>query len=167
MRGVHGKVDTANHAVARIAARQHGVVTIGQLRAAGISDHAVRWRVRTGLLHRVHRGVYAPGHAGLAERGRWMGAVLACGPGAVLSHGCAAVLWGMLRSADDEVHVSVPSGNGRRAQPGIRLHRRPSLARGDSTTRRLGIPVTTPARTLADLPGTMPSRLVRRGGRRS
>ncbi|MGI8920120.1 MAG: hypothetical protein ACR2HD_00370 [Solirubrobacteraceae bacterium] len=43
-------------------------------------------RVRAGRLHPIHRGVYAVGHSRLTLRGRWMAAVLACGPGAALSH---------------------------------------------------------------------------------
>jgi hypothetical protein len=47
-----------------------------------------RWvwsRVRAGHLHPVHRGVYAVGHPNPPVRGRFLGAVKACGPTAVLS----------------------------------------------------------------------------------
>jgi very-short-patch-repair endonuclease len=166
---VQGKVDTPNRRLADIAARQHGVVTIRQLRGAGVSDDAVRWRVRSGLLHRLHRGVYALGHPGLADAGRWMAAVLALGDGAVLSHGSAAALWGLLRPLDGPVDVSIPSRNGRSHRSGVRLHRCPSLTRTQrpATTRHRGIPVTTPARTVADLPQVLPPRLVRRATRQA
>lgn len=72
--------------IGRIAREQHGIVTARQLVAAGLSDAAVSKRVRSGKLYRVHRGVYSVGHDGLSEPQRWMAAVLACGPGAVLSH---------------------------------------------------------------------------------
>jgi len=82
--------------LARLAANQHGVVSLEQLRAIGISSHAIAHRVRIGRLHRIHRGVYAVGHARLSNEGRWMAAVLACGYGAALSHRSAAALWGLL-----------------------------------------------------------------------
>ena len=50
--------------------------------------------VRAGWLHRVHRGVYAVGRPTLTTQGRFLAAVLSCGPGAALSHVSAAVLWG-------------------------------------------------------------------------
>jgi hypothetical protein len=43
-------------------------------------------------LHVIQRGVYAVGHRALTREGRWMAAVLACGPRAVLSHHSAAAL---------------------------------------------------------------------------
>ena len=139
---------TPDAAVARIAARQHGVVTAGQLAASGIGKDGAYRRARSGRLHRVHRGVYAVGHPGLGNEGRWMAAVLACGEGAALSHRSAAELWDLLSPRPGAVDVTVPRGRDRRA--GIRLHRSPLLT-SDATTLRNGIAVTTPARTLADL----------------
>jgi very-short-patch-repair endonuclease len=158
--------------LAELASRQHGVVTVAQLRELGFDKHRVHSRVRTGRMHSVHRGVYAVGHAGLSHESEWMAAVLASGPGAVLSHMSAAALWGLLRSGDGPVDVSLPSHSGRRRRRGIRLHRRVSLAALPSwtatgapvplTTVRRGIPVTTVARTINDLDGTASPKLVRR-----
>jgi predicted transcriptional regulator of viral defense system len=79
--------------VAELARRQYGIVDHGELRKLGLSAPAIgRWSA-TGQLHRVYRGVYAVGHAALTADGRWMAAVKACGPGAVLSHISAAALW--------------------------------------------------------------------------
>jgi very-short-patch-repair endonuclease len=136
--------------LARVAARQHGVVTTAQLAAVGIEKSAVSRRVAAGRLHRVYRGVYAVGHTALASEGRWLAAVLACGGGAVLSHRSAAELWELLPSRPGPVDVTVPTANGRTRRPGVRLHRAPSLPVG-ATTRRNAIAVTTPARTIADL----------------
>jgi very-short-patch-repair endonuclease len=111
-----------------------------------------------------------------------MAAVLACGERAVLSHRSAAALWELLRPMEGPVDVSVPSHGGRRRREGIRLHRCPSLAptepipdaypidegvRDGLVTRRHGIPVTTPARTIADLRGAVPPRLHRRAIRQA
>jgi very-short-patch-repair endonuclease len=139
-----------DRAIARLAANQHGVVSVAQLRAIGLDLDAISYRVRVGRLYRVHRGVYAVGHPRLSDEGRWMAAVLAHGPGAALSHRSAAALWGMLGSQPGFPEVTVPGHSGRRRREGIRLHRSISLHPAQ-TTLRMGIPVTTPARTLADL----------------
>jgi len=137
-------------AIAQIAARQHGVMRAAQLYALGFSTSTISKWVRAGRLHRVFRGVYAVGHAGLSNEGWWMAAVLACGEGAVLSHRSAAELWHMLEPMSRPIDVTVPSGSGRRQRKGIRLHRSPSLP-NDATTAQNRIAVTTPARTLTDL----------------
>lgn len=160
------KVAKPDFEVARIAARQHGVVSLAQLRAAGVSRGAVRSRVGAGRLHRVHRGVYAVGHPALSHRGRWMAAVLACGQGAVLSHTNAAALWGLLRPVEGNVHVATANCSGRAKRVGIRLHRVASLT-PEQCTRRYAIPVTTVARTVSDLRGVVPERLRRRAIRQA
>jgi very-short-patch-repair endonuclease len=91
-----------------------------------------------------------------------MAAVLACGPHAVLSHRSAAELWGMLprtRSPSSAAvrqslpHVTVPGEA--RSRQGISVHRSRTLLPGE-VTRRSGIPVTTPSRTLRDLQRLLP-----------
>jgi very-short-patch-repair endonuclease len=95
-----------------------------------------------------------------------MAAVLACGEGAMLSHRSAAALWGLLDPPSGSIEVSVPTLSGRRRQVGIRVHRRASLGPG-SVTRRNGIPVTTPAQTIADLRGTVSAVRLRRAIRQA
>lgn len=144
------KLDPPNDVVANLAARRHGVVTRKQLLAAGLSPSAISRRVEKGWLHRLHQGVYAVGHRGISREGRWLAAVLACGDLAVLSHWSAAALWDLLPHPRGPVDVSTSMRGGRARRPGIRLRRCRSLA-ADLTTERRGIPVTTPARTIADL----------------
>ena len=156
----------ADRRAAEVAARQHGVITTAQLYAVGLSAEGIRRRVRAGRLHRLFRGVYAVGHAGLSIEGRWMAAVLACGDGAALSHRSAAELWKLLDPARDEVHVSVPIAGGRSKREGIRIHRTPSLRRA-ATTRHDGIAVTTPSRTLVDLRASVPRDLFDRALRQA
>jgi very-short-patch-repair endonuclease len=74
-----------------------------------------------------------------------MAAVLACGPGAVLSHGSAAALWGFFNRWDEPFEVTVTAD---RRPKDIRVHRC-QLTPADSK-RQLGIPVTSPARTVLD-----------------
>ena len=132
------------------------MVSLTQLNAAGISQRGVTRRVQAKRLHRIHRGVYAVGHAGLSQYGRWMAAVLACGDGAVLSHRSAATLWRMIASPSTLTDVTVPGDAGRKRRDGISLHRSSTLLPSE-TTSRFGIPVTKPARTLADLRRVLPA----------
>jgi very-short-patch-repair endonuclease len=152
--------------IARVAARQHGVVTTAQLRAAGIGDQGISKRAKAGGLHRIHRAVYAVGHNRLTFEGRCMAAVLALGEGAVVSHRSAASLWGMLKPHSGPIHVLVPGDSGRRKRPGITIHRSHSLIAG-VTTRRNGIAVTKPARTLKDLHRTVTEEIYQRAVRRA
>src|SRR5690349_17787008 len=108
--------------IAELAERQHGVVGRGQLLDLGTTEAAIEGRLRRGSLHRMHPGVYAVGHADVRELSRWMGAVLASQPDAVLSHGSAAALWG-LRSGRTTVEVTTPRRTG--STPSIRRHRSP------------------------------------------
>ena len=135
--------------LARLADAQHGAVSLSQLTTLGLSARAVQKRVAAGRLHRVHRGVYAVGRAGLDARGRRMAAVLACGPGAVISHRTAADELGISPRASALIEVSIPSRSGR-ARPGVVVHRAPGLGPADVTTLNR-IPSTTAARTQLDL----------------
>jgi hypothetical protein len=132
-----------------LARRQHGVVAREQLLALGFTKSAIEHRIRTGRLHPIVRGVYAVGRRHLSREGRWMAAVLACGPGAVLSHRSAAAHWGFGKEHADYIDVSVVRTSESRLR-GIRCHRRPSLPASAITTR-LNIPLTQPAQTFLDL----------------
>ncbi len=107
-------------------------------------------RLDAGRLHRLHHGVYVVGHRAITEQGRMMAAVLAAGPGAVLSHRSAGRVWGMVRWSG-AVEVTRPRRF--RARDGIRCHRSP--VQGDEGTVFDGLPVTTPFRTLIDLAGAL------------
>jgi hypothetical protein len=159
-------LSTADVQVARIAERQHGVVTTAQLAEVGIDKFALNKRVRAGRLHRLHRGVYAVGHRSLSWRGRWLAAVVAAGDGAVLSHTSAAALWEFLRPIQGPAHVTVAAAVRRKSRPGLQVHRSRTLA-PSHVTRRHGIAVTTPARTIEDLRGTVEPYLFRRALRQA
>lgn len=134
--------------IAELAERQHGVVASRQLTALGMGEKGTRHRTATGRLHPIHRGVHAVGWPGLSRHGRWMAAVLAAGPLAVLSHRSAACLWRMVDQAPGLVHVTVPHGVQPRGD--FRLHRTRSLAEDDRRIHE-AIPVTSPTRTVIDL----------------
>jgi hypothetical protein len=87
--------------------------------------------------------------------------VLACGPGAALSHGSGAALWEIRQSNSALVDVTVPTRAGRIRREGIRIHRSGRLA-PEEVTIRSGIPVTTVARTLLDLADVLDPQALRR-----
>jgi very-short-patch-repair endonuclease len=132
-----------------LAERQHGVVTRAQLLERGFSPKAIRHRVTRGRLHPVWEGVYAVGRPQLTEHGRWMAAVLSCGPSAMLSHESAAALWEIRPRWRGEIEVSIQADVERR-RSGIVVHRRRTLTARD-VTRHHGVPVTTPLATLIDI----------------
>jgi predicted transcriptional regulator of viral defense system len=143
-------------AVARLAGEQWGVLSLGELRMCGMTREAVNVRVRNGRFHPLHRGVYAVGHPRITLEGRFLAAVKACGPTAVLSHFSAAALYELLRWDDRYPEVTTTA---QRTHHGIRVHRSSTL-HAEDITRYKGIPVTTPARTAVDLAATPEQRLV-------
>jgi hypothetical protein len=126
-----------------------GLVTRWQLGAVGVNRGSIEKWVRGGRLHPVFRGVYAVGHPALSRQARWLAAVLACGPGAVLSHLSAAALWGLVPAEGHLVDVSVPRS--RDGLVGISVHRRRTPP---EAMTHCGVPVTTPAQTVVDLART-------------
>jgi hypothetical protein len=72
--------DKVDNAIAKLAATQWGVLSIAELRTCGLTHDMVSGRVRSGHLHRLHRGVYAVGHPNVSLQGRFLAAVKACGP---------------------------------------------------------------------------------------
>jgi predicted transcriptional regulator of viral defense system len=141
--------DPLDRAIAQWALAQHGVVGGRQLRELGLSASATRKRVATGRLHRVHRGVFAVGHALLTQNGRFMAAVLACGRAACASHYCAGALWHLGLGVRRLIHVSAPGSRGR-VRDGIRVHSAATLLPRDVTFID-NIPCTTLARTVLDI----------------
>jgi predicted transcriptional regulator of viral defense system len=145
-----------DRAIARLAARQWGVISLDELIRCGLSRNAVTTRVRNGRLHPLYRVVYAVGHTSLPMQGRFLAAVKACD--GVLSHFSAAALYGLVRWDDRYPEVTT---NAKRAHRGIRTHRSSRLEVRDITCHE-AIPITTPARTLVDLAATLDYRPLRR-----
>jgi uncharacterized protein YjiS (DUF1127 family) len=134
-----------------VAMARHRLVTRRDLLAAGVGTEAIRHRLASHRLYRMHRGVYAIGTPQLDRLGRWLAAVLACGDGAVLSHRSAAALWGLLGPAAGPIEVTAP-GRWSSRRAGIRVHGTRSLPSAEITHTR-GIPCTTVERTLIDIAG--------------
>jgi very-short-patch-repair endonuclease len=105
------------------------------------------------------------GHASPPLEGRFIAAVRACGDGALLSHYSAAALWGLVQWDGRYPEVTLV-GSTTRQNRGLRVHRTVSLDAADRSIYR-GIPVTAPARTLADLACILDYRLLRRAVRQA
>lgn len=143
----------SHHALAELAERQHGAVSVGQLEALGYSEEWLRRARETGRLHRAYQGVYAVGHRGLSRKGRCLAAVLSCGDGALLSHRSAAWLWGL--TAKFAVPVDVTAASPRRTRTAICVHSAEALTLDDRVSSE-GIPVTAVPRTLLDFAAVDP-----------
>ena len=116
---------------------------------------AVRGWVERGSLHQIYRGVYVVGYRRISHKGRWMAAVLASGPDAVLSYRAAGCLHGFLPLSLNSLEVTCPRG-GRVRRPGIKCHEADLAA--DEITELDGIPVTSVFRTLFDLAADLKPR---------
>jgi len=91
---------TVERLIARIASAAHGVITWAEMRAAEISEDEISHRVKVGALIPEYRGVYRVGHQAPSTEAHYMGAVKACGPGALLCGLAAAFLLGLLPPQD-------------------------------------------------------------------
>jgi Protein of unknown function (DUF559)/Transcriptional regulator, AbiEi antitoxin/AbiEi antitoxin C-terminal domain len=143
-----------------VATGQRGIAGVHQLADIGISPRSASRRAQGNSLHRVHRGVYAVGHRAIGRVGVLQAALLACGEGAVLSHGTAAALWGIWDKWPSLVDVTVPVQRGRKID-GIRC-RRCRYPAEEEVTVRSGLASTTPARVLVDLAGILSFVALRR-----
>src|SRR6185312_11611147 len=140
--------------IGAMAGRQHGVAGRWQLGRMSIGRGVIDGRVKRGTLLPLHPGVYGVGCRPSTVEARWMAAVLACGPEAVLSHRSAGQLWGIVARAGNAPEVTRPGFF--RQRPGIVCHR--SEVSADERGEVLGIPVTSVARTQFDLAAVLSKR---------
>jgi predicted transcriptional regulator of viral defense system len=127
------------------------VVSIRQLEQLfGYSRVGVKRLVDSGRLHRVYRGVYAVGHTELSLHGECLAAVLAVGPGALLSYYSAGWLWGIWRGSPKPIHVTAFVPRHHQPPKGITRHRARNWVEADRALV-VGIPVSSVARTILDL----------------
>jgi hypothetical protein len=127
-----------------VAAGQWGNITSAQLRAIGFSHKEIHGMARRGLLHRMHRGVYAFGAPSRAPEQRWAAALLAAGDESALSRTGAAGFYGQLPFRE-VIEVTAPTR--RRGDARLKVY----TAAGIEVVCRRGLRVTSPAQTLLDL----------------
>lgn len=145
--------------IARLAARQFGLVTRVQLLDCGITAAAIDTRLRRGQLLPAHRGVYWLAYPRTEPIALAAAGVLAAGRHAVLSHGSAAALWGLTKRWPRPPEITLVRGD--RRPRGITTHISQTLTRADIRHER-GIRTTSPGRTILDIaPGT-PARALTR-----
>ena len=149
--------------MAALAARQHGSSALDQLRELGpVATGLSRTEPTRGRLHRIHHGVYSLVPLELLGRnGRYMAAVLACGPGAVALHRSAAALHEIRRTARHQRSTSrSPVARTASTPASTSTARRRSPPRTSPTVH--GIPCTTVARTILDLAQVIKGRPLER-----
>jgi very-short-patch-repair endonuclease len=147
VRAVPAKDRTVERILADLARGSHGVVCRADAVRAGVTRNELEERLASGALIRVHRGVFRVGHAAPSLEARYVAAVKACGPRALLSGRAAAHLYGLLKGTPPSPEV-LTSTHRRVAGVITRRTRHPDPR--DATTYR-GIPATTIPRTLVDL----------------
>lgn len=138
-------------AVARIAARQHALVTRGQARACGLSDDEMHHRLAVGRWRLIRRGVFAVSGCPSSWEQSVRAACLATGDAGVAAGLTAGRLWGLRLPRPPDIELVSPVGHRHRLE-GVSHHRRSDLTSLDRTRNR-GIPTTSPARTLVDVSG--------------
>jgi predicted transcriptional regulator of viral defense system len=131
-----------------IAEQQAGYFTAAQAQAAGFSRPLLSYYTKVGRFDRIRRGIYRlvqfPGSPYEDLFVAW----LRTGPDSVISHESALAVYELSDVLPAEVHVIVPRTASRRRR-GIRLHT--NRLRTDEVTQRAGLPITTSARTIADV----------------
>jgi very-short-patch-repair endonuclease len=132
---------------ADLAARQYRVVTRQQLIALGYTEEMINHDLETGRLQAWHQSVFAVGHRPLSRHALCMASVLFRGEGALISYQSAVWLWGLERTLEIPVHVSVRWRG--HAQDAIGLHHCPTL-RDEDIAETESLPVTAIPRTLLD-----------------
>jgi predicted transcriptional regulator of viral defense system len=144
--------------IAALADGQHRVVSHAQLRALGMPEGQIRYRIQVGRLYRVEQCAYAVGHRAVTIKGRWLACVFTCGDGARLGYRSAAALWAIAPYSGPLIDVIAPRR--RRSRRNLVVH----TARLDplDVTIEDAIPVTTVARTLVDLAAIADVRRIER-----
>ncbi|QGG96072.1 type IV toxin-antitoxin system AbiEi family antitoxin domain-containing protein [Actinomarinicola tropica] len=136
-----------------LAGAQHGVVSVAQARRAGLTDNQLQRLVRAGVVERCDVGILRL--VGVTRS--WLQdlhvATLRVGRSGAVSVRAAARLFEVEGFDRAPVELSVPAGHRRRPRLGV-VHEVQDLEEVD-LTRRAGLRVTTPARTLVDVAGVV------------
>jgi very-short-patch-repair endonuclease len=107
-----GRTPDADRVASWIAGQQLALITTAQLDACGLGRNAIAGRVRRGLLHRVHQGVYLFGARAFPPGTREFAAILACGSAALITHRSAAALYGLTTRLDARLRAELDRAGG-------------------------------------------------------
>ncbi|MEL7209773.1 MAG: type IV toxin-antitoxin system AbiEi family antitoxin domain-containing protein [Actinomycetota bacterium] len=140
--------------IAEIAASQHGLVTSSQLAELGVGRALPARRCQSGQWRAAAPGVFAIAGSPRTFHQRVLTAQLAAGPGALISHRTALLLWQVRPATRIPIEVCIPRGRSH-SRPGVIVHesRDLHLARPEVID---GIAVTGLARSLLDLGAVLP-----------
>src|SRR6266542_3268361 len=144
-----------NPRVAAVASSQLGLISMRQALCAGMTEHEVRWLLRTGLWEHVHAGVYRLSGMPRSWRQDVLAACLVADGPVMASHRAAAVMWDLADRDLEVVEITVPRGN-RPVPRGVVVHRLRDF-RAQDLSLRDGIPVSNPLRTILDLGAVAPN----------
>jgi len=131
-----------------IAESQAGYFSTSQARQAGFSWERLSNSVKSGKFLRIARGVYRLTHFPGSPYEDLFTAWLMTGAKSTVSHESALAVYELSDILPGEVHLIVPPTASRRHK-GIHLHT--NQLSPDETTTRAGLPITTVARTIADV----------------
>jgi predicted transcriptional regulator of viral defense system len=131
-----------------IAEAQAGYFTALQAQSVGFSRPVLVHNTKIGRFKRVAHGIYRLVQFPNSRVEDLFVAWLQAGPNSVISHDSALALYELSDALPAEIHVTIPRTGSRRRR-GLRLHTQHLEA--DEITRRAGLPVTTAARTIADV----------------
>ena len=132
-----------------MAAGRQGAVSYRSLKDAGLGAGGIDHRVRSGRLHRRHRGVYLVGHTVAPDFAAQHAAVLAMGPKAYVGYDSALEAYNVLEPTGGPIHVLVLNAC-RRSRRGIKVHRTTRIEPEDVGHLENGLPITSPARAILD-----------------
>jgi very-short-patch-repair endonuclease len=148
-------LDHVDRLIGAVAAQQDSLITWHQLRYLGLGLGAIEHRVKRGLLHRLHPGVFCWGTLVESPWMRARAALYAVGRGAIVTHDAACGLIDIRPHPKGAIDITVIGRRVRRA--GIRAHNVDRIARGDVREIR-GIAVSSPARALLEIAPRLTSR---------
>ena len=132
----------ADRAIAALAERQHGLITLDQALRASLTRAGAKHRVGTGRWERLHPGVHRMAGSARTFEQEVLAACLAAGPEATASHRSAAALLA-LPGLTRETELTVVCEHAVRLK-GVTVHRSVRLDGADRFWVKR-IPVTTPA----------------------
>jgi predicted transcriptional regulator of viral defense system len=150
----HHRLVTTQERINRLTRRQHGLLTWAQALEAGLGPRQIEDRVRRGHWAAIRPGVYAVAGMPPSREQALLAVLLAVGSRTVVSHRSAARLW-RLKGVDEPEHISVTVDLSRVVRlDGVVGHRSGTLFDEDLVVVR-GVAVTSQARTLIDLSGSL------------
>lgn len=132
----------------QIAEDQAGYFTAEQARQVGFTYERLSANASKNRFIRMDHGIYRLNHFPSSLYEDLFAAWLRTGPDSVISHQSALSVYDLSDHLPSEIHVIVPRTASRRRED-LQLHTHQITE--DEITRREGLPVTTPARTIGDV----------------